>query len=268
MKLAFKYLLSLTLLWAAQLVHAEGNYVYTEAAKVGKSDESRRLLLPSNPAFSGVASISETEFTYSNPYGELHCSVPIDKHEKFFFDVIAAQSFGTSENLAGFFFKKFGLHYKDITDSYLLGGNSSKDCQAFTYSKIYASRDSVVVWGGDWMYIFRHLKAPARDATGPLECKKANTEVERMICQSSDLVAFDEAVNLGFAEMQDSFSKEISSEDPIRLDQIRWIRDVRNKCVDATCLINAYKVRIAYFKRRLFSRYPSYPEKESEPRYD
>ncbi|SPB15131.1 hypothetical protein NOV72_02360 [Caballeronia novacaledonica] len=260
--------MSLTFFLVVQMASAVESYIYTGVAKVGKNDASPHLFLPSNPAYSGSASISEAEFTYSNNYGDLHCSVPVDKHANFSFDVIAAQNFGTSEDFEKFMFKKFGLRYNEFTDSYLLGGNAKEDCRAFKYSKIYTSKESIVVWSEDWMYVFRHQNVPVRDATRALECQRARSNVERMTCANRELMVFDAAVNLGFVEMQDSFSKEISAEDPVRVDQINWLRDVRNNCVDTACLFNAYKARVAYFKKRLSARYPSYPQKVSNPQYD
>ncbi|WP_010091672.1 hypothetical protein [Burkholderia ubonensis] len=70
-------------------------------------------------------------------------------------------------------------------------------------------------------------------------------------------------VNRGFVAMQLVESKEISYQDPVRKDQINWIRNVRNKCVNSPCLTEAYRARVQYIKGRISSAYPSYPEKES-----
>lgn len=113
------------------------------------------------------------------------------------------------------------------------------------------------------MYAFQRETHPPMNAERGFDCSKARTTVERLVCADPDLVKLDEMVNRGFVAMQLVESKEISYQDPVRNDQINWIRNVRNKCAISPCLTDAYRVRVQYIKGRISSAYPSYPEKES-----
>jgi hypothetical protein len=59
-------------------------------------------------------------------------------------------------------------------------------------------------------------KRKRREMPPSLANAKADSNAERIICERSSFDrALDEAANLGSVEMQESFSKEISAEDPI-----------------------------------------------------
>ncbi|MFM0049649.1 lysozyme inhibitor LprI family protein [Caballeronia grimmiae] len=263
-----KWLALFSLVAYLPFTQAEEKYAYVGVAKVEQTADSPALFFPSNPAFSGFVSIRQNEFLYQNDFGDTTCKLAIDKQGPFGFDIIAAKTFGTPDKLEQFLSKKFRATYSDLSSSILLGDSPSADCRAFRYSKVYQSKDAVIVWGGDWMYMFRSYATPPRDATQALNCLKATSALDRSVCANSHLVELDASVNLGFVEMQDIYSKEISYEDPVRLEQIQWIRNVRNKCANVECLEKVYRDRVDFFKKKVSSRYPSYPMQEKDPQYD
>jgi uncharacterized protein len=74
----------------------------------------------------------------------------------------------------------------------------------------------------------------------------------------------DASVNYGFVLMQLKYSKIISYQDPVRIDQINWVLNVRNRCATVDCLLKAYSTRINYIKGRVSDKYPSYPQEEQD----
>ncbi|WP_175899599.1 hypothetical protein [Burkholderia vietnamiensis] len=109
----------------------------------------------------------------------------------------------------------------------------------------------------------RSTRAPAH-AGRVFDCSKPGTNGEHLsFCRNRELLKLDATVNRGYVAMRQADSKEISYQDPIRLDQIEWLRTVRNSCADSACLLDAYRNRIAYIKGRISSTHPSYPDENS-----
>lgn len=71
------------------------------------------------------------------------------------------------------------------------------------------------------------------------DCAQARTLIEKTICLSPELSALDK-------EMADLYQSAIARGNPdqIRADQRRWLREIRNQCQTASCLIDAHKQRI------------------------
>lgn len=84
------------------------------------------------------------------------------------------------------------------------------------------------------------VHAPQAEAAG-FDCSKASTAVEKAICGDPKLSSLDE-------ELSAIYSRAMSSavdRDAMKAEQRRWLTQVRNKCVDAMCLEDAYRVRFA-----------------------
>jgi uncharacterized protein len=87
--------------------------------------------------------------------------------------------------------------------------------------------------------------APEARAAG-FDCSKASTAVEKAICGDPKLSSLDE-------ELSAAYSKALSlavDRDAMKAEQRRWLTQVRNKCVDALCLEEAYRVRFAEIGER------------------
>lgn len=87
--------------------------------------------------------------------------------------------------------------------------------------------------------------APEARAAG-FDCSKASTAVEKAICGDPKLSSLDE-------ELSAAYSKALSSavdRDAMKAEQRRWLTQVRNKCVDALCLEEAYRVRFTEIDER------------------
>ncbi len=73
-------------------------------------------------------------------------------------------------------------------------------------------------------------------------CAKASTPIEIAICKDNVLSTLDEQLLQAYRSTQAS----ISDANRLKNDQNEWLRDVRGKCVDVTCLRQVYRNRIDF----------------------
>jgi uncharacterized protein YecT (DUF1311 family) len=245
---------------------AQEKFLMTGAARFERSSEPHALPFPVNPVASGVLTLDGGVFTFH--YAGDRCVVKAEKKMGFYFDPVLAHAFGSPDSFARFIAGKFHLSNMNLRETYLLGEASVPLCSGLRETMVYASSDAFLVVGGAWIYVFQRLTHEPADAESSFDCSKASTSVEHIICGSRDLIKFDEVVNRGFVAMQLLNSTEISYQDPVRMDQINWIRNIRNKCVNASCLFDAYRSRIRFIKGKISSAYPSYPDKEPDQEGD
>lgn len=73
-------------------------------------------------------------------------------------------------------------------------------------------------------------------------CDQANTVVERLICNDAKLSELDSLLDATYAYLR----KDIKPENDKLLisEQKHWLKNVRNRCTDTSCLTVAYKSRI------------------------
>jgi len=84
------------------------------------------------------------------------------------------------------------------------------------------------------------------------DCAKAKIAIEKMVCADDALSQLDSDLKAVFDEAQSERSS-IDGEtgrrsDPVGLQERAWIKNVRNKCRDLTCLKIAYTKRIAQIR--------------------
>lgn len=176
--------------------------------------------------------------------------------------------FETREKLTKFLERKFHINSDNWMDFYILGESTVPACAALRNTTIHASKNELTMVQLPYIYLFVKQTHPFANAADGFDCSKANTNVEHLICSNPDLVKMDSDVARGFVDMQIVYSKEISYQDPVRVDQINWISTVRNKCTTVSCLSSAYKARIQYIKGKISDEFPSYPAEEPEPESD
>ena len=73
------------------------------------------------------------------------------------------------------------------------------------------------------------------------DCGKAQSDVEKMICASSELQMLD-------LQLYNAYSRTVrlsAKDDNVRASQLDWLRESRNKCMTNECLVKAYNARIA-----------------------
>ncbi|NIE57342.1 MULTISPECIES: hypothetical protein [unclassified Burkholderia] len=258
--------LMLTLLLALNFctsAFAEDSYRLVGAARVYSIGSSQpNLELPANPAYSSVLTLKNGSF-YLNYDGSTpnECGVPVKKKMPFSFD---SAPLGTPQKLNRFLEDKFHTNANDWTQIYLLDDATSSSCTVLRFSKIYASNDELALLDGSFLYLFKIERSHFRDVSKGFDCALAKTTVEHLICGDPNLKKMDADVSYGFVLMQRKYSKEISYQDPVKLDQIKWISTVRNKCSTTDCLQRVYSSRIEYIKGKVTDSYPSYPNPEND----
>ena len=84
------------------------------------------------------------------------------------------------------------------------------------------------------------LLVPTVTYSAGFDCRKASTLVEQLICRDKKLSALDDQMASAFK------SGKTASDDPerLRLEQRRWIENIRDACTSLECLYNAYDARL------------------------
>jgi uncharacterized protein YecT (DUF1311 family) len=258
--------LPLLLLLSQGYAAAQDEYRMTGAAQFEHGSDFHHLSFPVNPALAASLTFDGTAFTYHETGNQ--CSVKVEKKMSFYVDPVISHSFGSLERFNEFLRDKFHANGGAMTDIYLLGDAGTPLCQGLRYAAIYKSSDELMLLDGSWAYAFERQTSAPSNAEESFDCKKASTKVEHLICINPDLVKLDATVNRGYVAMRLTDSKEISYQDPVRLNQVNWIRTVRNACADKTCLLNAYRARVQYIKGKIATSDPNYPEDNSEQESD
>ncbi|CAG9203779.1 lysozyme inhibitor LprI family protein [Burkholderia vietnamiensis] len=240
---------------------AQDTYRMTGAAQFEQGHDAPDLPFPVNPRTAAALAFDDHSFTLH--YAGQSCNVKIDKKMRFYTDPVISHSFGSRDKFNAFFAAKFHAQGAALTDTDVLGEAEAPLCSGLRAAMLYRSPAKLVLLDGSWAYVFeRSTRAPA-NAEQSFDCSKASTNVEHLICRNPELIKLDATVNRGYVAMRQADSKEISYQDPIRLDQIEWLRTVRNSCADSACLLDAYRNRIAYIKGRISSTHPPYPDENS-----
>ncbi|MDR8727641.1 hypothetical protein FEQ05_00077 [Burkholderia pseudomultivorans] len=265
-KLKHGLLLLMSVILAPAYASAQDIYRMAGAAQFEPGRDTHALPFPVNPQTAAFLTFDGSEFAFH--YAGHRCNVKIDKKMRFYVDPVISRSFGSGDKFNAFLTAKFHAKGAALTDTYILGDADAPLCSSLKSAMIYRSPDEMVLLDGSWAYVFeRQTHAPANAAQN-FDCSKAETNVERLICKNPELIKLDATVNRGYVAMMLTNSKEISYQDPVRLDQIDWIKTVRNSCIDNACLLKAYRSRVAYIKGRIASTYPSYPEENSNQESD
>jgi len=89
-----------------------------------------------------------------------------------------------------------------------------------------------------WMLIFC---SGAQAAS--FDCTQATSPVEKTICANPQLEQLDSQLGQAYVQARKSCPNQ-----DIQNTQRHWLRDRRNRCSDASCLIAAYQARLAELK--------------------
>lgn len=84
----------------------------------------------------------------------------------------------------------------------------------------------------------------AEKVPASIDCAKATLNVEKMICADSVLSDLDN-------RLAQTYKKRVQANDKkdVQAQQRKWLAQVRNKCPDTSCLVTAYKTRIAVLQK-------------------
>lgn len=81
----------------------------------------------------------------------------------------------------------------------------------------------------------------APSALAVMDCSRARTGVEKMLCSSQRAAAAEQRMALAFRA---AFGHTADRE-ALRADQQRWQSSVRDACTEIDCLLKAFEERIA-----------------------
>lgn len=94
-------------------------------------------------------------------------------------------------------------------------------------------------------FILCFVMSPIMVRAESIDCGKAKSSVERLICGNTNLSILDE--NLNKIYLKSLESKDIKSR--VITSQRLWIKKIRNLCQDVTCIKKAYEARIIEINR-------------------
>ncbi|WIM05057.1 MAG: hypothetical protein OHM77_10165 [Candidatus Nitricoxidivorans perseverans] len=72
------------------------------------------------------------------------------------------------------------------------------------------------------------------------DCAKAETFVEKTICENAKLNRYDESMAHNYKIMSKAKDMIASDKKDLKASQMAWMKD-RNKCTDSVCILNSYK---------------------------
>ncbi|WP_414445290.1 lysozyme inhibitor LprI family protein [Burkholderia sp. 22PA0106] len=237
-------------------------YRMTGVANFTKGAGDKELPFPVNPVTASTLTFDGNTFTYHESGHS--CAMTVNKTLPYQFDMIMVHAFGTPEKFNAFLNDKFHVSSTSLAHTYYLGQENAPLCSGLRWTFIYQSPEQLLVVMSARIYLFeRQTQAPS-DAELGFDCGKARSKVEHLICNDPALVKLDATVNRGYVAMRMLKSPEISYQDPVRLNQIEWIRKVRNACDDQACLLKAYNGRVQYIKGQLGDNDPDYPNESTQ----
>lgn len=94
---------------------------------------------------------------------------------------------------------------------------------------------------------FSKGKKQAQTFDTSFDCKKAKGFAEETVCTNQDLAKLDNQLG---AQIKISLEKS-SETKKIRDEQKAWIKNIRDKCENKECLIDAYKTRLESFDNEI-----------------
>lgn len=108
-------------------------------------------------------------------------------------------------------------------------------------STVRASSCSVWLLGMAALAYSGYAHADVQHKSASFDCRKAVTEVEKLICADKELQELDASLSQKYKEKS---SQDDVDSDKTVTEQRFWIKNIRNKCVTVDCLKIAYQGRI------------------------
>lgn len=78
------------------------------------------------------------------------------------------------------------------------------------------------------------------------DCTKAQTQVEKMICQDTALGTLDEAMVNAYRDAK----RRVADPNALVRNQREWLQTTRNKCITTSCLLEVYQQRIRFLEQQ------------------
>jgi len=85
------------------------------------------------------------------------------------------------------------------------------------------------------------LQSPQISLTPSFDCRKASTSSERLICSNEELCKAD----VQLAKLYRAARKSATDKEVLKKEQISWLKNQRDVCLDVESMLQVYKDRIA-----------------------
>ena len=85
-----------------------------------------------------------------------------------------------------------------------------------------------------WLVLMTTAQAASFD------CAKANTKIEKLICNNTEISKLDDILSKIYQQVLDHSTDKLNS----TKEQRQWLKSVRNACPDLDCLWGAYQTRV------------------------
>lgn len=82
--------------------------------------------------------------------------------------------------------------------------------------------------------------------TPSYDCQKVASGPERMICSNKELSSLDVQLN----EVYSQAAKRVNDRSALKLEQLAWLKNVRDRCSDAACMSYAYGLRLVELRAK------------------
>lgn len=92
--------------------------------------------------------------------------------------------------------------------------------------------------------------APVSIFAASFDCQRADTATENLICSTPAISQLDE-------KLSESYTRALKSHpapSELRQAQLKWLKEVRNRCTDADCLIKTYRNRLSQLEQLTLTR--------------
>lgn len=93
------------------------------------------------------------------------------------------------------------------------------------------------------------LAASAQHRAPALDCQKASTAVDKLICANQDVVELDTGLAQAYVGLLGVIGADAAA--ALKAEQRAWLANERAKCADAACLKGAYTKRLAAVNKRV-----------------
>jgi len=82
---------------------------------------------------------------------------------------------------------------------------------------------------------------PERVSRPSFDCAKAGSVIEQLICKDDALARLD----VQLAQAYKAAARQVSDKGQLKAEQLDWLKNRRNKCSTAVCVLSAYEDRLA-----------------------
>jgi uncharacterized protein YecT (DUF1311 family) len=89
--------------------------------------------------------------------------------------------------------------------------------------------------------------APEETAWTPsYDCQRVSSGPERMVCSNKELASLDVQLNEAYSYA----AKRVADRKTLKIEQLAWLKNIRNNCSDSECMLLAYRARLSELRAK------------------